>query len=59
MEASLKRELQAASEEKDNFIKEFSEEDYNYIVNGWQDKLERLNEQKWGLFTATKQAVEE
>ncbi len=36
MEASLKRELQTASKEKETFIKEFSEEDYNYIVNGWQ-----------------------
>jgi len=59
MEASLKREMQTASEEKDKFVKEFSEEDYDYIVSGWQDKLARLNEQKWGLFTATKQAVEE
>ena len=120
MEASLKRELQTASEGREKFIKEFSEEDYNYIVNGWQvfsisnfhisrrnlakrsdeglydtlnhawqwklhsdawgagswlftfqintvgslastvqDKLDRLDEQKWGLFTATKQAVEE
>jgi len=36
MEASLKREMQTASEEKDKFVKEFSEEDYDYIVSGWQ-----------------------
>jgi hypothetical protein len=36
MEASLKRELQTAGEEKEKFVKEFSEEDYDYIVTGWQ-----------------------
>jgi len=36
MEASLKRELQTASEEKEKFVNEFSEEDYDYIVTGWQ-----------------------
>nr|PNR42096.1 hypothetical protein PHYPA_016925 [Physcomitrium patens] len=52
----LKRELSATEQERDKFIEEFSEDDYNYIVNGWKSKLERCanDEQKWGLFVAHK-----
>jgi len=34
------------------------QEDYNYIVSGWQSKLKRCakDEQKWGLFIAYKSA---
>ena len=37
-------------------FQEFSEEDYNYIVNGWKDKVVRAGEgdQRWGLFYAEK-----
>nr|KAG5713033.1 hypothetical protein BaRGS_021827 [Batillaria attramentaria] len=37
-------------------FQEFCEEDYNYIVNGWKDKLVRVGEgdQRWGLFYAEK-----
>ncbi|KAM9833023.1 phosphoethanolamine methyltransferase isoform 1-T1 [Syngnathus typhle] len=52
----IKEELQRADQIKNEFIKEFSEEDYSAIVNGWRDKLERSNsgDQKWGLFHARK-----
>ncbi|CAB1455075.1 unnamed protein product [Pleuronectes platessa] len=52
----IKTELQRAEAIKDEFIEEFSEEDYIAIVNGWREKLERSNtgDQRWGLFYATK-----
>ncbi|XP_008278560.1 phosphoethanolamine methyltransferase isoform X2 [Stegastes partitus] len=50
----IKTELQRAEAIKDDYIKEFSEEDYFAIVNGWKEKLERSNsgDQRWGLFHA-------
>ncbi|PRQ15904.1 putative phosphoethanolamine N-methyltransferase [Rosa chinensis] len=52
----LQRELNAVEKDKDAFIEDFSEEDYNDIVGGWKAKLVRTNsgEQKWGLFIAKK-----
>ncbi|XP_041845442.1 phosphoethanolamine methyltransferase [Melanotaenia boesemani] len=52
----IKTELQRAEAIKDEFIEEFSEEDYFAIVNGWKEKLERSNsgDQTWGLFHARK-----
>ncbi|XP_047441495.1 phosphoethanolamine methyltransferase isoform X2 [Mugil cephalus] len=52
----MKTELQRAEAIKDEFIEEFSEEDYFAIVNGWKEKLERSNsgDQRWGLFHATR-----
>lgn len=52
----IKAELQRAEAIKDEFIEEFSEEDYFAIVNGWKEKLERSNsgDQRWGLFHATR-----
>ncbi|KAF3693958.1 Sterol 4-C-methyltransferase strm-1 [Channa argus] len=52
----IKAELQRAEDIKDEFIEEFSEEDYFAIVNGWREKLERSNsgDQRWGLFYAQK-----
>lgn len=37
-------------------FQEFSEEDYNYIINGWKDKVQRVGQgdQRWGLFMAEK-----
>ena len=37
-------------------MQEFSREDYDAIVDGWKDKLERCaaGDQRWGLFTAEK-----
>ncbi|XP_015582654.2 phosphomethylethanolamine N-methyltransferase isoform X1 [Ricinus communis] len=52
----LKRELDVIEKEKDEFIHDFSEEDYNDIVGGWKAKLIRSSsgEQRWGLFIAKK-----
>ncbi|TXG50852.1 hypothetical protein EZV62_023376 [Acer yangbiense] len=53
----LERELAAVEKDKDAFIHDFSEEDYNAIVDGWKAKLIRSSsgEQRWGLFIAKKQ----
>ncbi|KAF5734026.1 putative phosphoethanolamine n-methyltransferase [Tripterygium wilfordii] len=52
----LQRELNAIEKEKDAFIVDFSEDDYNDIVGGWKSKLLRSSsgEQRWGLFIAKK-----
>ncbi|XP_019153702.1 PREDICTED: phosphomethylethanolamine N-methyltransferase-like [Ipomoea nil] len=52
----LKKELDAVEKEKEAFIQDFSEEDYNDIVGGWKLKLTRTSsgEQRWGLFIAKK-----
>ncbi|XP_010461683.1 PREDICTED: phosphomethylethanolamine N-methyltransferase [Camelina sativa] len=52
----LRRELEKVEREKEEFISDFSQEDYNDIVGGWTAKLERTasGEQKWGLFIANK-----
>lgn len=57
--ASLRRELQWTKDNKDSFISETSEKDFNDIVNGWESKLVRASEgdQRWGLFTAVKPAA--
>lgn len=52
----LERELNAVEKEKERFITDFSEEDYDAIVGGWKSKLVRVSsgEQRWGLFVAEK-----
>ncbi len=35
-EASLRRELDDANRQQAQFVKDFSQEDYDYIVHGWQ-----------------------
>ncbi|KAL9242675.1 hypothetical protein vseg_016654 [Gypsophila vaccaria] len=52
----LQRELNEVEKDKDIFVKDFSEKDYNDIVDGWKAKLVRTRsgEQRWGLFIATK-----
>lgn len=52
----LERELSTIEKEKDEFIQDFSTEDYNEIVDGWKAKLVRSStgEQRWGLFIAKK-----
>ncbi|CAM6108571.1 unnamed protein product [Calypogeia fissa] len=52
----LKAELEGTRLNRDQFIADFSEHDYNYIVDGWEAKLKRCGrgEQKWGLFVAAK-----
>lgn len=41
---------------KDEFVAEFSQEDYDYLVNGWKSKMGRClqGDQRWGLFIAKK-----
>ncbi|RZC58219.1 hypothetical protein C5167_005529 [Papaver somniferum] len=52
----LQRELDAVEKDKEKFIADFSEADYNDIVGGWKSKLVRTasGEQRWGLFFAKK-----
>ncbi|GLT65262.1 hypothetical protein SLA2020_377010 [Shorea laevis] len=52
----LQRELHSVEKEKNTFIQDFSEEDYNDIVGGWKAKLVRSSsgEQRWGLSFAKK-----
>lgn len=52
----LHKELLSFEKKKASFLKEFSEDDYNAIVSGWESKLKRCKdgEQQWGLFLATK-----
>jgi len=52
----MKMELGKFHKIKETFVEEFSQEDFDYIDQGWSDKLVRCNEgdQAWGLFTATK-----
>ncbi|KAH9621395.1 hypothetical protein KSS87_004202 [Heliosperma pusillum] len=52
----LQRELDATEKDKDDFIADFSEYDYEDIVGGWKAKLARTasGEQRWGLFIAQK-----
>ncbi|KAK4744169.1 hypothetical protein SAY87_010481 [Trapa incisa] len=51
----LERELHTVEMEKDTFISDFSEQDYDDIISGWKAKLIRSSsgEQRWGLFIAT------
>ena len=55
-EASLKKELAQAQAGREAFVAEFSQADFDAIVSGWQDKVERVGqgEQRWGLFRARK-----
>ncbi|XP_022955089.1 phosphomethylethanolamine N-methyltransferase-like isoform X1 [Cucurbita moschata] len=52
----LQRELSTLEKEKEEFVQDFSAEDYNEIVDGWKAKLARSStgEQRWGLFIAKK-----
>ncbi|KAK4750993.1 hypothetical protein SAY87_004475 [Trapa incisa] len=52
----LRRELDAVEKEKEAFISDFSQQDYDDIVSGWKAKLVRSSsgEQRWGLFIAKK-----
>ncbi|RLN71560.1 hypothetical protein BBJ28_00020808 [Nothophytophthora sp. Chile5] len=53
----LKEELERTLANKDEFVKETCEEDFQYIVDGWKAKIVRCGEgdQKWGLFYGKKQ----
>lgn len=51
---SLEKELVVAESVKKEFLQEFSQEDFDYIVNGWKDKLNRTTDQRWGVFYGEK-----
>ncbi|KAK8558198.1 hypothetical protein V6N13_073871 [Hibiscus sabdariffa] len=52
----LQRELNEVEKNKDSFVSDFSQQDYDEIVGGWKAKLVRSSsgEQLWGLFLAKK-----
>lgn len=52
----LHREMKFFEGQKEEFIRDFTADDYNEILQGWQDKVERCKDgdQAWGLFFATK-----
>ena len=52
----LKSEVESFGKIKDEFVKEFSQEDYDDILKGWNDKIERCSkgEQRWASFIAYK-----
>ena len=52
----LKRELGEFTAKKEAIIEEFSQKDFDYIVNGWNDKVGRCadGDQVWGYFVAKK-----
>ncbi|KAL2342337.1 hypothetical protein Fmac_003622 [Flemingia macrophylla] len=53
---TLEQELDALEHKRDDFIGDFSEEDYNEIAERWKAKQRRgaSREQMWGLFIAGK-----
>ncbi|KAK7271196.1 hypothetical protein RJT34_26892 [Clitoria ternatea] len=53
---TLQQELNALENKKDDFIDEFSQEDYNEITERWKAKQKRAadGEQIWGLFIGKK-----
>eukprot|EP01084_Bolivina_argentea_P146063 255861_1 len=53
---ALKEELDRAQEIETAFVTEFSQKDYDHIINGWKAKLVRCGEgdQKWGTFCGHK-----
>lgn len=52
----LQTELDATEADEEEFVRDFSQEDFDDIVNGWKSKLKRSSsgEQRWGLFVAKK-----
>ena len=46
--------MKQAQDMKGAFLEQFSQEDFDAIVTGWNDKLKRVadGEQRWGLFQA-------
>jgi len=51
----LQRELRDFKASKASFLKDFSEEDYRYLVEGWEAKVARCSagDQAWGLLVAS------
>ena len=52
----LQRELATVEQDETGFVADLSQADYNAIVDGWREKLQRVQvgEQRWGLFLARK-----
>ena len=52
----LRAELRKMDEIKQTFLAEFSLQDFNYLVDGWNAKLARCaqGDQRWGLFYCEK-----
>jgi phosphoethanolamine N-methyltransferase len=52
----LEIEVNRLKERKEEFLKQFTQEDYDHLVEGWKSKLVRCGagDQSWGLFTAIK-----
>jgi len=52
----LELELKKFTNDKSDFVQQFSEADFKYIEDGWKSKLVRCEagDQSWGLFMATK-----
>ncbi|KAK9845697.1 hypothetical protein WJX84_002354 [Apatococcus fuscideae] len=48
----LQRELAAAEQDREGFVQDLSQEDYNTIMGGGREKLQRVQagEQRWGLY---------
>jgi len=52
----LRKELDGFQKIKDEVVKEYSEEDFDHICQGWEEKVVRCNQgdQAWGYFVAIK-----
>jgi len=52
----LHREMKTFDAMQDSFVEEFSQQDFNYIMQGWLAKTKRCaaGDQVWGLFIAQK-----
>lgn len=54
----LNYELEKIDKIKESFIQEYSQQEYDYLIQGWKEKLVRCSQghQKWGLFYAEKKS---
>ena len=52
----LNVEVKRFGQDKERFLTQFNEQDYQYIVDGWNSKIDRCSkgDQAWGLFLAKK-----
>lgn len=52
----LQREIKLLNENREEFLKSFTEEDLNYIVDRWEMKVGfcEAGDMKWGIFVASK-----
>jgi phosphoethanolamine N-methyltransferase len=55
----LKREVERLSANRDDFVKYFSEEDLNYLIERWEMKVGfcRAGDMKWGIYKADRAPV--